>query len=70
MHRCTPPNSGTAASWKIHEEKRSDESIAAIEDRQSHLREKAFKIGAKLYDAQPERFRTRLDRYWRRARER
>ena len=46
-----------------------DALIGAIEHRQSRLRKKAFKIGAKVYDAKPGRFRTRFDRYWRRARE-
>lgn len=44
-----------------------DALFDAIEHRQSSLRRKAFKIGAKLYDARPARFRKRFDRYWKRA---
>jgi CHAD domain-containing protein len=46
-----------------------DALIEAIEHRQSRLRKKAFKIGAKLYDEKPAQFRMRFDRYWKRARE-
>ncbi len=38
-----------------------------IRHRQSRLRKKAFKIGAKVYDAKPARFRCRFDRYCKRA---
>jgi CHAD domain-containing protein len=46
-----------------------DALLDAIEHRQSRLRKKALKIGAKLYDEKPARFRKRFDRYWKRARE-
>jgi CHAD domain-containing protein len=44
-----------------------DALLDAIAHRQSRLRKKAFKIGAKLYDSKPGRFRKRLDSYWTRA---